>query len=101
MLWLKYAEEMKVGDIAQVLGKTQTHVKVLLFRARQTLGRALKAARGSGLPSGGAAARVTPDRAAAPTLLTGDGRGSGAGCVIGCAEMLAGSGPRGTRKGPL
>jgi RNA polymerase sigma-70 factor, ECF subfamily len=36
-LWLKYAEEMSVAEIAQVMRKTETHVKVLLFRARQTL----------------------------------------------------------------
>jgi len=36
-VWLKYAEELSVAEIARVLGKTRTHVKVLLFRARQTL----------------------------------------------------------------
>jgi RNA polymerase sigma-70 factor (ECF subfamily) len=36
-LWLCYAEEMNVAQVAHVLGKTRTHVKVLLFRARQTL----------------------------------------------------------------
>ena len=39
---LKYAEELSVAQIARVLRKTQTHVKVLLFRARLTLGRALE-----------------------------------------------------------
>lgn len=37
-LWLRYAEDMDVAMIAQVLGKTRVHVKVLLFRARQVLG---------------------------------------------------------------
>ena len=46
-LWLKYAEEMSVAGIAQVLRKTQTYVKVLLFRARQTLARELKATQAS------------------------------------------------------
>jgi RNA polymerase sigma-70 factor (ECF subfamily) len=41
-LWLKYAEELSVAEIAQVLRKTRTHVKVLLFRARQTLARELQ-----------------------------------------------------------
>ncbi len=41
-LWLKYAEEMSVEETAQVLRRTQTHVKVLLFRARRALARALK-----------------------------------------------------------
>jgi RNA polymerase sigma-70 factor, ECF subfamily len=36
-LWLRYAEDMDIAEIANVLGKTQTHVKVLLFRARQKL----------------------------------------------------------------
>jgi RNA polymerase sigma-70 factor (ECF subfamily) len=40
-LWLRYAEDMDVSQIAQVLGKTRVHVKVLLYRARQILGRHL------------------------------------------------------------
>jgi RNA polymerase sigma-70 factor, ECF subfamily len=36
-LWLKYREEMSVKDIARILSRSQTSVKVLLFRARQTL----------------------------------------------------------------
>ena len=44
-LWLRYAEDMNLAEIAQVLRKTQTHVKVLLFRARRTLGRGLNAGR--------------------------------------------------------
>lgn len=43
-LWLKYAEDMSVATIAQILHKTQTHVKVLLFRARRALARELGAA---------------------------------------------------------
>ncbi len=41
-LWLRYAEDMSMEEIARVLRKTQTHVKVLLFRARTLLGRALE-----------------------------------------------------------
>jgi RNA polymerase sigma-70 factor (ECF subfamily) len=41
-LWLMYKEEMSVKDIAAVMNKTQTHVKVLLFRARQALVRSLR-----------------------------------------------------------
>lgn len=41
-LWLRYAEEMTVAQIAQVLRKTRIHIKVLLFRARQTLSLHLK-----------------------------------------------------------
>jgi RNA polymerase sigma-70 factor (ECF subfamily) len=36
-LWLRYAEEMSVQQVAQVLRRTRTHVKVLLFRARRRL----------------------------------------------------------------
>jgi len=41
-LWLHYAEDMDVARIAQVLGKSRVHIKVMLFRARQILGRELK-----------------------------------------------------------
>ena len=41
-LWLKYAEDMSVEQIAQVVRKTKTHVKVLLFRARENLGARLQ-----------------------------------------------------------
>ena len=41
-LWLRYVEDLSVAEIARVLRKTQTHVKVLLFRARHTLGRELE-----------------------------------------------------------
>ena len=36
-LWLRYVEDLDVAQIAQALRKTCTHVKVLLFRARQAL----------------------------------------------------------------
>ena len=39
-LWLRYTEDMPVAGIARVLGKTETHVKVLLFRARRILAAA-------------------------------------------------------------
>jgi len=42
-LWLRYAEDMPVKEIARVKGKTKTHVKVLLHRARSALGRKLQA----------------------------------------------------------
>jgi len=43
-LWLAYAEELKVKEIAGVLSRTSTHVKVMLFRARRTLRSALEQA---------------------------------------------------------
>jgi len=44
-LWLKYGEEMNVRQVARVMGKTQIHVKVLLFRARTVLAKALEESR--------------------------------------------------------
>lgn len=38
-LWLHYAEDLAVRDVARVLRRTPTHVKVLLFRARRILAR--------------------------------------------------------------
>lgn len=36
-LWLRYAEDLDIPRIAQILRKSRIHVKVLLFRARQKL----------------------------------------------------------------
>ncbi|MGP8238792.1 MAG: RNA polymerase sigma factor [Limisphaerales bacterium] len=44
-IWLRYAEDMDVSQIALVLGKSQTYVKVLLFRARRKLAEPLRRAR--------------------------------------------------------
>jgi len=41
-LWLRYVEEMSLAQVAQALSQSLTHVKVLLFRARRSMGRALK-----------------------------------------------------------
>lgn len=38
-LWLRYAEDMAIGDIARVLDKSEVSVRVCLFRARQSLAR--------------------------------------------------------------
>ena len=40
-LWLRYGESMPVQDIARVLGRTSVSVRVILFRARQTLAEKL------------------------------------------------------------
>lgn len=37
VLWLRFAEELSTEETARVVGLTQTHVKVLVYRARQTL----------------------------------------------------------------
>ena len=36
-LWLRYAEELSIKQIARVLGKRETTVRVVLFRARERL----------------------------------------------------------------
>ena len=51
VLWLHYVEDLDVAHIAQVLRKTRTHVKVLLFRARQSLRSELDNASGRGASS--------------------------------------------------
>jgi RNA polymerase sigma-70 factor (ECF subfamily) len=38
-LWLRYAEDMAISEIARVMGKSQVGVRVCLFRARQTLAK--------------------------------------------------------------
>ena len=37
VLWLRFAEEMSTRDTARIVGLTETHVKVLVFRARAAL----------------------------------------------------------------
>jgi RNA polymerase sigma-70 factor (ECF subfamily) len=44
-LWLHYVEGMNLAEVAKVLRRPQTYVKVLLFRARKTLGERLKPTR--------------------------------------------------------
>lgn len=39
VLWLRFGEEFSVEETARVLGLTQTHVKILAFRARHRLAR--------------------------------------------------------------
>jgi len=66
-LWLRYVEDLSVGEIARVLGKTQVGVRVTLFRARQRLLEHLdgslsgESAEGSG-PSAGIAGESVSHR---------------------------------------
>ena len=69
-LWLRYAEEMSVKEISRVMKKTQSHVKVLLFRGRAGLGRRLQAHESRGRTS-----RSTAPAAAACTAGAGEGGG--------------------------
>jgi RNA polymerase sigma-70 factor (ECF subfamily) len=41
-LWLKYAEDMSIKEIAKVTGKSRVNVKVTLYRARTGLAKRLK-----------------------------------------------------------
>jgi RNA polymerase sigma-70 factor (ECF subfamily) len=43
-LWLRYAEEMPIKEIAKVMGKSQVCVKVLLYRARTSMAKLLEEA---------------------------------------------------------
>ncbi len=36
-LWLKYAEDLPIKDIAKILGKSKVNIKVTLFRARNNM----------------------------------------------------------------
>ncbi|MBL9187965.1 MAG: sigma-70 family RNA polymerase sigma factor [Opitutaceae bacterium] len=37
VLWLRFAEEMSIAELARVVGLTQIHVKVIIHRARHRL----------------------------------------------------------------
>ncbi len=97
-LWLKYAEELNVGDIARVLRKTKTHVKVLLFRARRALGRRLKAGQGTELPIGNAVPQAAPAREVAPSPSRGQKVGERLSSVVECSAVVAGAKTSGVRK---
>ena len=127
-LWLRYAEDMSVAGIARVLRKTQTHVKVLLFRAREVLRHELKATPIVGrtipgvtadcdLASAGAASRharrgsaTLPGAPASLPAFVGkfsaagkDAGAPGAGGVVECLVpgAVAGVGPGSGKKGLL
>ena len=100
-LWLKYAEEMSVADIAQVLHKTQTHVKVLLFRARRVLARELKAGQASGLPTGRVASERAPERQAEGVPFMEERDGGQGRSAVGFSGALVSPAPCGARKGSV
>ncbi len=47
-VWLRYAEDLGVPEIARVLGKSRVNVRVMLFRARRTLAAELDAMQSNG-----------------------------------------------------
>ena len=100
-LWLRYAEEMSVAGIAQVLRKTETHVKVLLFRARRVLARELRAGRVSGLPTGRAAAAPAPERDRTVLPFVRERDGAEGKCTVELPRALVNSMPCGARKGSV
>jgi RNA polymerase sigma-70 factor (ECF subfamily) len=57
-LWLRYAEDLSVAEIAEVLGRSSVSVRVLLFRARERLASRLApdtgSTRASSSPAGAA-----------------------------------------------
>jgi len=42
VLWLRFAEELSTRETARVVGLTETHVKILVYRARQALLKRVK-----------------------------------------------------------
>lgn len=61
VLWLKYHDDLSIRDIAHVVNRTETHVKVLLHRSRRLLARHLS-------PD------IVPDAAPEPPAITGTPR---------------------------
>ena len=70
-----------IADVARVLRKTQTHVKVLLFRAREVLRRELKAAQEPDAPTGPVTPRTKPGRGDVFRRTCADADGVGVGRV--------------------
>lgn len=68
-LWLHYGENMSVRDIAQVMRRPQTYVRVQLFRARRILARCLKAP-GFGPSVHGIRTTARPETQSVPGALT-------------------------------
>jgi RNA polymerase sigma-70 factor (ECF subfamily) len=100
-LWLRYAEEMSVAGIAQVLHRTQTHVKVLLFRALQALAREFRAGQVSVSRTRLVSCKPSPDSETAISPTHAGRGGARARGVVEFPEAVASSGPGCARKGLL
>jgi RNA polymerase sigma-70 factor, ECF subfamily len=61
VLWLRYAEEMPLKEIAAAMKKSLVGARVLLHRSRQKLGKIWKESGGSPLPAG-----TVPQRGGCP-----------------------------------
>ena len=70
VLWLRYQEDLSVREIARTLRRTETGVKVTLFRARQKLAVALRGQdRPAGMPEARHAERAPgTSRGSVPTI---------------------------------
>jgi RNA polymerase sigma factor (sigma-70 family) len=100
-LWLKYAEDMSAAEVARVLGKTRVHVKVLLFRARQALGREIEAGRMVDIPTRPGISQRTPELEVALPSALGEPDGVRVGCVVDFPGAAVHSRPGFTKKGLL
>jgi len=100
-LWLRYAEDMDVAGIGRVLCKTRVHVKVLLFRARQGLSRALKAGRTADKPIAAVVCRPLSEKKVALASSLGEPDVARVGCVVEFPGAAVNSRPGGTKKGLL
>jgi RNA polymerase sigma-70 factor (ECF subfamily) len=67
-IWLRYAEDLSIGEIAEVLGKSAIAVRVLLFRAREAIARELAPNEAEAAPPAHAAARGPGRAAAVPSI---------------------------------
>jgi len=63
-LWLRYAEDFSIAEIARILDRSPTTVRVLLFRARERLGRHLE-------PMGSGGGAVGGDDCSEPAQVAG------------------------------
>ncbi len=100
-LWLRYAEELNVADIAQVLGKTQTHIKVLLFRARVALRDQLEAAEKARRAGKGSASSPAAERSARLSASDTRENSTGSASVAELAGVMVKAKAQGARKGPV
>ncbi len=101
VLWLRYVEDLSVADVAHVLGKTQTHIKVLLFRARLALRRQLEGAERSGRAGEQATRSPAPERSARLSSSAAGSSSVRGGGVAGLTAVMVNPAAQRARKGPI